>query len=226
MLDQIKIASPCSADWEQMKGNDRVRFCAECKKNVFNLSAMTRRDAEALLKQTDGNLCTQLYRRADGTMLTADCPVGLRVKIARVRRRVGWVVSAALGFSTAFAQQGDGVLNGVVRDITGAVIPLGSATVTNERTGAKIETRVDDRGHFSVVTLGQDFYTVSVTSPGFSTATKKDVELKSEVNLQFELSVGTAGGPMFLELAAFPSSGQVASSNPPKRKPWWRRLLS
>ena len=40
MLDQIKIASPCSADWERMEGTDRVRFCAECKKNVFNLSAI------------------------------------------------------------------------------------------------------------------------------------------------------------------------------------------
>jgi hypothetical protein len=47
MLDQIKIASPCSADWDRMEGTDRVRFCGECKKNVFNLSAMTRRDAEA-----------------------------------------------------------------------------------------------------------------------------------------------------------------------------------
>ena len=37
MLDKIKIASPCSADWEQMEGTDHVRFCAECKKNVFDL---------------------------------------------------------------------------------------------------------------------------------------------------------------------------------------------
>jgi hypothetical protein len=80
MLDQIKIASPCSADWEQMEGNNRVRFCSECKKNVFNLSAMTRRDAEALLQETNGNLCTRLFRRADGTVLTDDCPVGLRIK--------------------------------------------------------------------------------------------------------------------------------------------------
>ena len=63
MLDQIKIAAPCSADWEQMEGDNRVRLCGECKKNIFNLSAMTRRDAEALLK-TDGDICARLYRRA------------------------------------------------------------------------------------------------------------------------------------------------------------------
>src|SRR5271156_6277252 len=104
MLDQIKIASPCSADWERMEGTDRVRFCSECKKNVFNLSAMTRRDAEALIKEANGNLCTRLYRRADGMVMTADCPVGLSAKIARVRRRVGWAIAGAIGLSSAWAQ--------------------------------------------------------------------------------------------------------------------------
>jgi hypothetical protein len=217
MLDQIKIASPCSADWEQMEGNDRVRFCSECKKNVFNLSAMTRRDAEALLRKSNGDLCTQLYRRADGTVLTADCRVGVRVKIARVRRRVGWAVSAVLGLSTAFAQQGDAVLSGVIKDITGAVIPRGSAMIVNERTGAKIEVPIDNEGRFRTTTLGRDFYTVNVSTPGFSTATKKDVELKGQVDLQFDLLVGTAGGPMFVEPITIASSGQLTPSDPPKR---------
>ena len=30
MFDHIKIASPCSADWDRMEGTDRVRFCPEC----------------------------------------------------------------------------------------------------------------------------------------------------------------------------------------------------
>jgi hypothetical protein len=101
MLEQIKIASPCSADWDQMKGNDQLRFCGECKKNVFNLSAMTRRDAEALLKETNGTICVRLYRRSDGTTLTEDCPVGLRMKIARLKRRVAWAIAGAMGFAIA-----------------------------------------------------------------------------------------------------------------------------
>jgi hypothetical protein len=225
MLDQIKIASPCSADWEQMEGTDRVRFCGECKKNVFNLSAMTRRDAEALLRTTNLDLCTQIYRRADGTVLTADCSVGLRLKIARARRRIGWAASAALGLSTAFAQQGDLILAGKVTDATGAMIARASVTIVNERTGAKVLTSSDESGSFSVTTLGQDFYTVSVVSSGFSTATKKDVQLKGKLDLQFELLVGTAGGPMFVEPVAIPGSDRVTPTKPPQRKPWWRRLL-
>jgi hypothetical protein len=101
MLDQIKIAAPCTADWEQMQGTDRVRFCAECKKNVYNLSALSRRDAEALLKEKNGDMCARIYRRSDGTVLTEDCPVGFSMKIARARRRVGWAIAGAMGFGTA-----------------------------------------------------------------------------------------------------------------------------
>jgi hypothetical protein len=81
----------------------------------------------------------------------------------------------------------------------------------------------DESGTFRVTTLGRDFYTISVVSPGFSTATKKDVELKADVDLQFDLLLGTVGGPMFIEPIAAASSGQLP--NPPKPKPWWRRLL-
>jgi hypothetical protein len=92
MLDAVSVASPCSASWEDMVGDDRVRFCGSCQKNVFNLSAMTRGEAEALLVERDGDACVRLYRRADGRVLTSDCPVGVRRK--RVRRVAG--VAAAL----------------------------------------------------------------------------------------------------------------------------------
>jgi len=75
-LDRIRIASPCKSDWNQMYGDDRRRFCSECKLNVHNLSGMTRNEAETLLMDSDGSLCVRFYRRRDGTVLTQDCPVG------------------------------------------------------------------------------------------------------------------------------------------------------
>ncbi len=63
--------------WQDMTGSGRVRFCSECERNVYNLSGMSRREAETLLRNTEGRLCVAYYRRADGTILTADCPVGL-----------------------------------------------------------------------------------------------------------------------------------------------------
>jgi hypothetical protein len=209
MLDQIQIASPCSADWERMEGDDRVRFCGECKKNVFNLSAMTRRDAEALLKETNGNICTRLFRRADGTVLTDDCSVGLRIKAARVRRRVGWAIAGALGFATTgFAQSA--ILSGIVKDATGATIASARITLTDSITGTSQDTKTDADGKFKIGSLSAGYYTVNAISPGFMQFQQTDVKLSAtgESKLDVTLQVGSAGGPMFIE-----------------KPKWWRRIF-
>jgi hypothetical protein len=90
-LNNLKIASPCPTNWEGMYGNDKVRFCGECKLNVYNLSGMTKDEAEDLLQNTEGRLCVRYYRRADGSVLTQDCPVGWRA----VKRRVSNLAAAA-----------------------------------------------------------------------------------------------------------------------------------
>ena len=90
-LDRIRIASPCPVSWERMTGDDRVRFCDECKLQVYNIGEMTRAEAEALIVKTEGRLCARIYRRADGTVITRDCPVGLRA----IRRRVTKSATAA-----------------------------------------------------------------------------------------------------------------------------------
>lgn len=75
-LSDIKVASPCPANWDAMYGDERKRFCGECKLNVYNLSGMTREEAEQLVTNHEGRLCVRFYRRADGSVITADCPVG------------------------------------------------------------------------------------------------------------------------------------------------------
>lgn len=86
-LESIHIAKPCRADWDKMRGDDRARHCALCQKNVYNLSAMTRAEAQRLILEKEGNLCVQLHKRRDGTVITSDCPVGIAQK-RRVSRLV------------------------------------------------------------------------------------------------------------------------------------------
>jgi len=89
-LDHVQVAAPCKADWDQMLGSDRVRFCGQCTLNVYNLSAMSRSEAETLIASTEGRLCVRFYRRYDGSIITKDCPVGLQA----IRRRVSYVAKA------------------------------------------------------------------------------------------------------------------------------------
>jgi hypothetical protein len=96
VLDNIRVASPCRADWAKMTGDDRVRACGECKQNVYNLSELTREEAEALIVEHAGRLCVRYYQRADGTILLADCTIG-----ARRRRRTRVIVAAGLAGALA-----------------------------------------------------------------------------------------------------------------------------
>jgi hypothetical protein len=105
LLGRVRVASPCPASWDAMEGDDRTRFCRECSLNVYDLSALTRAEAESLVARAEGRLCARFYRRADGTILTADCPVGLRAVRRRVRRTAAAVFAAVASLWTVAAGQ-------------------------------------------------------------------------------------------------------------------------
>src|SRR5690349_26840 len=92
LLTNIRVASPCPARWADMAGDNRARFCAQCQKHVYNLSEMTAEDASDLIREKEGRLCVRFYQRSDGTVLTADCPVGA----AAVWRQAKRLVAAAV----------------------------------------------------------------------------------------------------------------------------------
>lgn len=85
LLDRIQIASPCPAQWELMEGQGNVRFCLQCRKNVYNISEMTADEASDLIAKTQGHLCVRLFRRDDGTVLTQNCPVGAKLAWSKLK---------------------------------------------------------------------------------------------------------------------------------------------
>ena len=70
---ELHIAEPCSADWDQMTGDDRKRFCSSCTKHVHNVSELTEGEARALFSEND-NLCVQYAFNREGKVLFADTP--------------------------------------------------------------------------------------------------------------------------------------------------------
>jgi hypothetical protein len=119
-LSNLKVASPCSQDWNAMIGDDRKRYCGECKLNVFNLSGMSQTEAENLIMNAEGRLCVRFYKRADGSVITEDCPVGW----ARVKQRTRTYITAvasliftffgALGLVAAFKKTTEERLMGAI----------------------------------------------------------------------------------------------------------------
>lgn len=117
LIDRVSVAAPCPAKWEDMVGDDRTRFCGHCAKNVYNVSAMTAAEAEALIREKEGRVCMRLFRRADGTVLTSDCPLGLAERAYRQARRavlasLALFVTLSATFLSIFSVFGGGVRRG------------------------------------------------------------------------------------------------------------------
>ena len=56
-LENVRIAAPCPASWAEMEGDDRSRFCKDCKLNVYNVEAMSKNEAEALIEGNVFDAC-------------------------------------------------------------------------------------------------------------------------------------------------------------------------
>ncbi|MEP6924082.1 MAG: hypothetical protein ABI954_06435, partial [Pyrinomonadaceae bacterium] len=97
LLDRVDVAQPCSENWNEMQGNETVRFCSHCAKNVHNLSAMTRKRARKIVADSNGNLCVRYFRRPDGRIET------LKRQFVQLTRQIGVAASvfgATLTLST------------------------------------------------------------------------------------------------------------------------------
>lgn len=106
LSEKLKVASPCTEDWEAMTGNDRVRFCSHCSKNVNNVSALTRKDVLKLVRKSGGRLCVRYIKHPQtGAPIFAD-------RLYQIGRRAGiaaGVLGASLAVSTATAYAQGGI---------------------------------------------------------------------------------------------------------------------
>lgn len=91
------VKNPCPMSWEAMQGDDRERFCEQCQLTVHNISDMSDVEAAALIGADGERNCVYMYRRADGTVVTDNCPMALRP----IRNKIGAGAMVALIAVTA-----------------------------------------------------------------------------------------------------------------------------
>jgi hypothetical protein len=204
MLPGIRIASPCTANWEKMTGDARARHCAECNLDVYNFSAMTSLEIKQLLAASKGQrVCGRFYRRTDGTILTSDCPVGFRALVRRVSRVAGAALTAAMSVGIAAAQaplKGSALtqivpteagLLVVIADESGA--PIRNALVfISDGMGSELASGKTDRnGEFHAHSLAPGLSILTTLANGFQTRSES-VTIGSQESV--ELRVELAGG--------------------------------
>ena len=183
-INSLRIAKPCPTTWESMSGDDRTRFCNLCELNVYNVAEMNSAEVTQLMTQREGQVCMRLYRRADGTVLTKDCPVGVRAFRKRASAIASAAVAAVLGlFSVSYAQKdkdatvingneaqvvrsvdasGKSSFFGTVVDVNGAVIPNAKLTLYRNGKEQAAGASSDADGKFSFDSLAPGFYELRI----------------------------------------------------------------
>lgn len=79
-LTELTVIKNCPAKWRSMQGDDIVRHCTHCDRNVYNLSNMSLAEAQHLVEAAEGRLCVRFYRRPDGMLMTRDCGRAVRAR--------------------------------------------------------------------------------------------------------------------------------------------------
>jgi Carboxypeptidase regulatory-like domain len=207
LLNSLRIASPCSVGWEKMSGDEKARLCQLCNLKVYNIVQMTDHEVEALLAEANGRLCLRLYRRHDGTILTRDCPVGLR----GVRRRLSLsagaifaaiVTCAGIVFGQKQPKKLDDLSNetwkvtrqpvtnnrvnsisGEVRDTLGAVVPGARIVLKGENGNLKTVVNNDGIFEFPKVEPGDYLLTVEFEGPFEPQSSQLTVHPSETVNV-------------------------------------------
>ncbi len=75
VLATVRITTPCPLAEEAWEPGQRVRHCPQCDLDVHNFSAMSARDAAALVtnsRETGTRLCARVEQDARGNIVTTD----------------------------------------------------------------------------------------------------------------------------------------------------------
>lgn len=209
ILDRISIPSPCSADWDEMTGNEQVRFCLHCSKQVNNLSQMTRKKALELVARSKGRLCVRYYRRPDGRVQTNGTTDN---RLYQIKRRASLLATGAftavLGLASGVAAQtaapaeqaassslrradandfappvidlGNATLKATIVDPAQAVIPGVPLTLVNQTTGLERTAVSDSDGEHRFENLEAGSYTLKMAATfGFVDRVLQDITVEA-----------------------------------------------
>ncbi|HYG79489.1 MAG TPA: carboxypeptidase-like regulatory domain-containing protein, partial [Pyrinomonadaceae bacterium] len=110
-----------------------------------------------------------------------------------LRRGVTAVLLLLLTFVVAGAQESRGSLTGTVTDPNGAALPGATVEIRNVETNVANTATTNEEGNYSFPLLNPGRYTLTVTSQGFATATRENIEIRVAEKLTLDVPVSVTG---------------------------------
>ena len=223
LLDRVQVKSPCTEDWNEMVGNDEVRFCSHCSKHVHNLSAMTRREAEELVLKSNGNLCIRYLRQPEDQQIVTLPGWMDRPALRRIALPIAaGVMAVALNSAPSVAQpphrskqvhsrpekqpdrkpakQGDhsgsAILKGTVQYGQKEAVQDAEVTLINLETENKQIAISDENGHYQFIHIAEGIYKIEISAEGFDRVFVNEFMIRSGQQLQFDPQLEVGGATM------------------------------
>lgn len=135
ILDTLTITTPCTQNWETMPGDERKRYCGECKLFVHDFSEYSEKEIVELIGDKDlqaTRLCARIYRDGRGKLVTNNCPVFLR----KYRKRILALKTAIILFLIAKGICSQALAQGLIGAPVDGGISRGSLTIYEEACGS------------------------------------------------------------------------------------------
>ena len=109
-----------------------------------------------------------------------------------------------LGFSPAVSAQSTGSIQGLVRDVSGAVVPHAKVQIKNVDTGVVRESETDNAGVYAVPSLPPGHYVMTISAAGMAEVREENVNVAvgSDVAVNFDLKVGATTETVNVNAAA------------------------
>lgn len=212
---QLKIENPCSANWDEMIGNEWVRFCEHCRLTVNDLSPLTPKRVRRLIANSKGRLCVRFKQDHEGLPIIKSVPQQLHQIRKRVSKIAAGAFTATLSLTSAVSnpttlgidQQPvatrefesnlgavafSSIIKGQVIDPAGMVIQGAAITLASNDKAYLWSTITDDQGQFSFEGLESGTYRLKIEALGFATEEINNIDLASSVTREFRQSLEVA----------------------------------
>jgi len=215
LFDKLTIDTPCTEDWNEMLGTDKVRFCSHCELSVHDFAQLTAKQAQRIIRKSNGRLCVRYVQRpasknarvlhligrrasriaagAVGATLSissAATAVPLQTQFVQINRNQA---TAGRNFTMAAAVVSTGMIIGTVYDPNGAVITNAAVTLGNAQTDFAGSSLTNGEGQYKFDSLEPGVYKLKFEANGFTTAVVTEIRLSEsdERTVNCTLTVAT-----------------------------------
>lgn len=198
--EAVRVKGPCSESWDEMEGNDKVRFCSHCAKDVNDVSRMTRREAMRLVRRSKGGICVRyevhpvtrrpvFISRAGSAARRAGIAAGV-ISASLLMAEAAYAQGGAMPVETVRVEQTEktgstgAALSGYVTDSAGAAIPFAVVSVSNGGTYEYRAANASAEGFYEFKDLSAGTYTVKIEAGGFDARQIENVQLSEATTVR------------------------------------------